>query len=78
MFIQIKSKRTVILFSDFRKLKQRIDREPFPIPKIQDMLLNLKGFTYASSLYVNMGYYHIELSPGSKQLCMIVITWGKY
>ena len=25
-----------------------------------------------------MGYYHIELSPGSKQLCTIVILWGKY
>ena len=25
-----------------------------------------------------MGYYHIELSPGSKQLCTIVLPWGKY
>ena len=25
-----------------------------------------------------MGYYHIELSPHSKQLCTIVLPWGKY
>ena len=25
-----------------------------------------------------MGYYHIELSPDSKQLCTIVLPWGKY
>ena len=25
-----------------------------------------------------MGYYHIELSPDSKTLCMIVLLWGKY
>jgi hypothetical protein len=25
-----------------------------------------------------MGYYHIELSPFSKQLCTIVLPWGKY
>ena len=25
-----------------------------------------------------MGYYHIELSPSSKQLCTIVLPWGKY
>ena len=25
-----------------------------------------------------MGYYHIELSPGSKKLCTIVLPWGKY
>ena len=42
------------------------------------MLLNLKGITYASYLNLNMGYYHIELSPGSKQLCTIVLPWGKY
>ena len=42
------------------------------------MLLNLEGFTYKSSLDLNMGYYHIELSPGSKQLCTIVLPWGKY
>ena len=25
-----------------------------------------------------MGYYHIELSPFSSELCMIVLLWGKY
>ena len=25
-----------------------------------------------------MAYYHIELSPGSKQLCTIELPWGKY
>ena len=25
-----------------------------------------------------MGYYHIELSPVYKHLCMILIPWGKY
>jgi hypothetical protein len=27
---------------------------------------------------LNMGYYHIELSPHSKRLCTIVLPWGKY
>ena len=25
-----------------------------------------------------MGYYHIELSPGAKQLCNILPPWGNY
>jgi hypothetical protein len=30
------------------------------------------------SLDFNMGCYHIELSPFSKQLCTIVLPLGKY
>ena len=32
------------------------------MPKINDMLLELEGFQYATSLDLNMGYYHILLS----------------
>ena len=42
------------------------------------MMLNLEGFQYATSLDLNMGYYHIELSPHSKELCTIVLPFGKY
>ncbi len=41
-------------------------------------MLKLESFQYATSLDLNMGYYHIELSPESKQLCTIILPWGKY
>ena len=44
-FIQPKKNGTVILLSNFRKLKQTIRRKPFHIPKIQYMPLNLEGLT---------------------------------
>ena len=31
------------------------------MPKINEMLLKLDGFQYATSLDLNMGYYHIQL-----------------
>jgi hypothetical protein len=77
-FIIPKKDGTVRFISDFRELNKRIKRKPFPIPKIQDLLLKLEGFQYATSLDLNMGYYHIELSPDSKRLCTIVLPWGKY
>src|SRR5690348_15885243 len=77
-FIIPKKDGTVRFISDFRQLNARIQRKPYPIPKIQDLLLKLEGFQYATSLDLNMGYYHIELSPLSKQLCTIVLPWGKY
>jgi len=42
------------------------------------MLLNLEGFQWATSLDLNMGCYHIRLDPASKQLCTIVLPFGKY
>ena len=42
------------------------------------MLLNLEGFQHATSLDLNMGYYHIELSPNSKRLCTLVFHFGKF
>ena len=77
-FIIPKKDQTVRFISDFRELNKRIKRKPYPIPRIQDLLLKLEGFTYATSLDLNMGYYHIELSPMSKQMCTIVLPWGKY
>ena len=77
-FIIPKKDGTVRFINDFRELNKRIRRKPFPIPHIQDMLLNLEGFQYATSLDLNMGYYHIELSPASKQLCTLVFPFGKY
>jgi hypothetical protein len=59
-------------------LNKQIKCQPFPLPKIQDLLLKLEGFQYAMSVDLNMGYYHIELSPGAKQLYTIVLPWGKY
>jgi hypothetical protein len=41
-------------------------------------MLKLEGFQYAMSLASNMGYYHIELTPFSKQLCTIILPFGKY
>ena len=35
---------TVRFISDFRELNKRILRQPYPIPRIQDLLLRLEGF----------------------------------
>ena len=77
-FIIPKKDGTVRFISDFRELNKRIKRKSYPIPKIQDMLLKLEGFQYATSLDLNMGYYHIRLDDASKRLCTIVLPWGKY
>ena len=45
--------------TNFRELNKRIKRKPYPIPKISEMLQHMEKFTYATSIDLNMGYYHI-------------------
>ena len=45
---------------------------------MQYLLLRLEGFPYGTTLDINMGYYHIEISAESKELCTIVTQWYKY
>ena len=70
-FIISKKDATVRFISDFCKLNKCMKCKPFPIPKIQDLLLKLEGFQHAMSLDLNMGYYHIELMPFSKRLLLL-------
>ena len=55
-FLIPKKDSTVRLIYNFKELIKRILRKPYPIPKIQILLLRLKGFLYGTTLYLNMGY----------------------
>ena len=77
-FIIPRKNGAVRFISDFRELNKRNERKPFPIPKIQDLLLKLEGFKYVTLLDLNMGYYHIKLCPFLRKLCTMVLPWGKY
>ena len=54
-FIIPKKDGTVRFINDFRELNKRIRWKPFPIPKIQDLMMKLEGFQYATILDLNMG-----------------------
>ena len=77
-FIVPKQNQTVRFVSDFREVNKRILRNPFPIPKISTVLQELEGFTYATALDLNMGYYTIRLDPDLSKICTIIFPQGKY
>ncbi len=78
LFIILKKDGAAWFINNFCELNKQIRWKPFPIPNIQDMLLGLKQFQYVTSLDLNMGYYHLELSPSLNELCTIVFLFGKY
>ena len=73
-----KKDQTVCVISDFRELNKRLVRKPFPIPKISTVLQEMEGFTFATALDLNMGYYTIRLDPDASKICTIIFPWGKY
>ena len=77
-FIVPKKDMTVRFISDFREVNKRIVRKPFPIPKISTVLQEMEGFTFATALDLNIGYYTIRLDPDASKICTIIFPWGKY
>ncbi len=77
-FIIPKKDHTVHTISDFRELNKRIVCKPYPIPKISTTLQELEGFTYATTLDLNMGYYTIRSNPTAAEMSTIIFPWDKY
>ncbi len=77
-FIIPKKDRTFRFLSNFWEVNKRFVRKPFPIPKISTVLQELEGFTFATALDLNTGYYTIRLDPDASKVCTIIFPWGKY
>ena len=54
-FAQLKPKTNqVFILSDFRNLNKEFNDNLYPMPKINEMILKLEGFEYATTLDFNM------------------------
>jgi hypothetical protein len=42
------------------------------------VLQEIEGFSFATALDLNMGYYTIRLDPNAFKICTIIFLWGKY
>jgi hypothetical protein len=71
-FIIPKKDHTVRTILDFRELNKHIVCKSYPIPKISTTLQELEGFTYVTTLDLNMGYYTIRLDPTAAEMCTII------
>ncbi len=78
LFIIPKKNRTIRFFRNFWEVNKRLIRKPFPISKISMILQEVEGFTFATALDLNMGYYTIRLDPDASRICTVIFPWGKY
>jgi hypothetical protein len=59
-FIIPKTDKTECFINNFWEINKRLVRKPFPIPEISMALQELEGFSFATALDLNMGYYTID------------------
>jgi hypothetical protein len=67
-----KKDKTVCFLSDFWEVNKRLVRTPFPKSKISTVLQEIEGFSFATALDLNMGYYTIRLDSDASKICTIV------
>ena len=67
-----------MFITDYHSLKQRLVRNPYPLPRMGNTIKYLEGFHYVAALDLNMGYYIIRLSPTSQYIMTIVTEFGLF
>jgi len=73
-----KKDKTIHFLNEFLEVNKRLVRKPFPVPKISMVLQEIEGFSFATALDLNMGYYTLRLDPDASKMCTIIFPWGKH
>lgn len=59
---------------DYRKLNKKIQRDNYPIPRIDDIIDNLAGARYFAELDLNSGYWQTEITNGRHKTAFVTST----
>ena len=63
--------------TDLRRLNELLERCPYPLPNIDDVIWKVGGFTYDTCLDLNRGYYNFAFDSESIKLCAIILPCEK-
>ena len=65
--IEVAPKKTEICICvDMRAANQAIERERYPVPTVEDLIVDLNGATVFSKIGLNQGYHQLELAKNSR------------
>ena len=64
--------------TDYQRIIQKLVRNTYPLPRIGETINHMEGFQYETTLYFNMVYYTISISPSSQDMTAIVVEFGKF
>ena len=74
VFIIVNKEGTVGFLTKFRKSNKLIVQKSYPIPIVGDIMQQLEGLWFTTSLFLNLLYYIIQLGAKYKDLTTIVMV----
>ena len=66
------------LVIDYRQVNKALEDANFPIPRIQDLILDLKDCNVFSAMDIRHAFYTIEIHPDSRKVTAFSCEFGKY
>jgi hypothetical protein len=59
-----------------QRINNQLEQREYPLTPAEEIFHSIGGFTWATSLILNMGYLHIRLSQASQELLTMVMPFG--
>ena len=78
MCIVTKKSGQLRLCLDPKDLNRAIQREHYPLPKVEEIMSRLNGAMYFSILDANQAFYQVRLDAESSKLCTMNTPFGRY
>lgn len=74
----LKPDESIRLIVDYRLLNEKMAKDQFPFPNINDTLENLNGAKSFSKINLVQGYYQIPMDPESQKYTAFVVPCGHF
>ena len=64
--------------TDYRTLNKISEFDPYPIPRIDQILDEVAGKRYISTLYLTKGFYQVSLDKDAKAKSAFITPFGQF
>lgn len=78
MVVAPKSNGKVRLCVDLTQLNKSVQREHFPLPRLEDTLASIEGSKFFSKMDANSGFWQIRLEEASREYTTFITPFGRY
>ena len=77
-FIIPKKDGKVRFITDYRELNKCIQRKPWPMPHVTDLIQDVGSYTHMTAIDLSMAYYHMRLDDKLSNMSTFMLPFGLF